>query len=153
MKFEYEISKKRISFLDTEIYIKNNKSHTKIFRKKTDCQTFLNINSEHPKSLKNSIPYSQAFRIKRICSAKKDFDHHLRVLKEIFLKQGYDQKLNDKQLEKVDKFVRDDLLQEKDQEQQDQQLFAKTGTSSKPTKVYGNYSKKSQSQPLRETKI
>ena len=40
--------------LDTEIYIKN-KLHTKIFREKTDRQTFLNINSEHPKSLKNSI--------------------------------------------------------------------------------------------------
>ena len=34
IKFEYEISKERISFLDTEMYIKNNKSHTKIFRKK-----------------------------------------------------------------------------------------------------------------------
>ena len=78
IKFEYEISRARISFLDTEICIKNNKLHTKIFRKKTDCQTYLNINSEHPKSLKNSIPYSQALRIKRICSTKKDFDHHLR---------------------------------------------------------------------------
>ena len=34
-------------------------------------------------------------------------------------KQGYDQKLVDEKLEKVDKFERDDLLQEKDQEQQD----------------------------------
>ena len=33
------------------------------------------------------------------------------------MKQGYDQKLVDKQLEKVDKLVRDDLLQEKDEEQ------------------------------------
>ena len=35
------------------------------------------------------------------------------------MKQGYDQKLVDEHLEKVDKLVRDDLLQEKDQEQQD----------------------------------
>ena len=84
IKLEYEILKERISFLDTEIYIKSNKLHTKIFRKKTDRQTFLNINSEHPKSLKNNIPYSQALRIKRICSTKKDFDHHSRELKEIF---------------------------------------------------------------------
>ena len=60
IKFEYKISKERISFLDTKRYIKNNKLHTKIFTKKTDCQTFVNINSEHPKSLKKSIPYSQA---------------------------------------------------------------------------------------------
>ena len=44
IKFEYEISKEIISFLDTEIYIKNNQLHTKIFRKKTDRQTFLNVN-------------------------------------------------------------------------------------------------------------
>ena len=117
IKFEYKILKERISFLDTKIYIKNNKLHTKIFRKKTDYQTFLNINSEHPKSLKNSIPYSQALRVKRICSTKKDFDHHSRELKERFLKQGYDQKFVDEQLEKVYKLLRDDLLQEKDQEQ------------------------------------
>ena len=111
--------KKIILFLDTEIYIKNNKLHTKLFRKKTYHQTFLNINLEHPILLKNSILYSQALRIKRICSTKKDFDHNSRELKERFLKQGYDQRLVDEQLEEVNKLVRDNLLQEKDQEQQD----------------------------------
>ena len=102
IEFEYEISKERISFLDTEIYMKNN-----------------NKTTVKKKQLKNSIPYNQALRIKRICSTKKDFDHHSREPKERFLKQGYDQKLVDEQLEKVDKLVRDDLLQERDQERQD----------------------------------
>ena len=113
IKFEYETSKERISFLDTEIYIKNKKLHTKIFRKKTDRQTFLN-NSEHIKSLKSSISCSQALRIKRISSTMKDFDHHSRKLKERFFKQGYHQKRVDEQFKKVDKLVRDDPLQEKD---------------------------------------
>ena len=75
------------------------------------------------------------------------------------MKQGYDQKLVDEHLETVDKLVRDDLQQEKDQEQRSnfyrtlQQLFTKTGTFAKPTKIYENYSKNTQSQPLRETKI
>ena len=119
IKFEYEISKERISFLDTEIYIKNNKLHTKIFRKKRDCQTFLKINSEHPKWLKNSTSYSQTLQIKRICSTKRDLDSHSSELKERLLKQDYNQKLVDKQLEKVDKLARDVVLREKDQEQQD----------------------------------
>ena len=38
-----------------EVYIKNNKLYTKIYRKETDRQNVLNINSEHPISLKNSI--------------------------------------------------------------------------------------------------
>ena len=88
IKFEYEISKERILFLDTKIYIKKNELHTKIFRKKTDGQTSLNINSEHPKLLKNSMPYSKALQIERICSSKKDFDPYSRELKERFLKQG-----------------------------------------------------------------
>ena len=65
IKFEYKISKTSISFLDTEVYIKNNKLYTKIYIKQTYRQSFLHINSEHPKSLKDSIPYSQALRIKR----------------------------------------------------------------------------------------
>ena len=44
---------------------------------KKDRQTFLNIKSEHPKSLKPSIMYSQARRIKRICSKTTDFEYHL----------------------------------------------------------------------------
>ena len=35
------------------------------------------------------------------------------------MEQGYDQKLVDEQLREIDKLVRGDLLQEKDQEQQD----------------------------------
>ena len=143
--------------------------HTKIFRKEADHQTCLNINSEHPKSSKHSISYSQTLRIKWIYSTKKYFEHHSKELKWRFLKQGYDQKLVDQQLEKVVKLVRDDLLKEKDREQQDpkripliltinfyrtlQQVFTRTGTSSKPTKICENNSKNNRSQPLRETKI
>ena len=56
--FAYKMSKTSITFLDTEVYIKNNKLYTKIYKKKKkiDCQTFLNINSGHTKSMKTSIP-------------------------------------------------------------------------------------------------
>ena len=111
--------KERISYLNAKIYIKNTKLDTKTFRKKTDCQTFLNINSEHTKSLKNSISYSQTIQRKKLSSTKKNFDHHSRELKERFLRQGYDRKFIEEQLEKVGKLVRDNVLQEKDQEQQD----------------------------------
>ena len=44
IKFEHQISKTSISFLDTEVYIKNNELYTKIYRKQTDRQSFLHIN-------------------------------------------------------------------------------------------------------------
>ena len=113
IKFNYQISKTRITFLDTEIYRKNNKLCTKIYRKKTDLQTFLNINSEHPKSLKASIPYSQALRIQRICSKTTAFEYDLQELKERLVNQGYNKKSTDQQFSKVKKIDRNELLKEK----------------------------------------
>ena len=94
IKLEYQISKTSITFLDTEVYIKNNYLYT-------DLQTFLNINSEHPKSLKASIPCPQALRVKRICSKTADFEHHMQELKERLVNQGYNKKYIDQQFSKV----------------------------------------------------
>ena len=74
--------------MDTEVNVKNNKLYTNTYRKKHDRQNFLHINSEHTKSLKNSIPYSQPLRIKQICTKLKDFEHHYKELKQRFLEQG-----------------------------------------------------------------
>ena len=101
IKFEYQISNTRITFLDTEVYIKNNKLYIKIYRKKTGRQTFLNINSEHPKSLKTSISSSQALSITIICSKTRDFEYHLQELKEGLVNQGYNKISIDKQFSKV----------------------------------------------------
>ena len=73
-KFESKTSKTSIYFLDTDMYIKNKKLYTKIYRKQTDRQSFLHIDSEHPKSFKDSIPYIQAIRIKRICTTSQDLE-------------------------------------------------------------------------------
>ena len=54
----------------------NNKLVTKIYQKSTDRQNFLHIDSEHPKSLKDNIPHSQAFRTKWICTIPNDFNHY-----------------------------------------------------------------------------
>ena len=44
-------------FLDTEVSIRNNNLVTKTYRKSTDRQNFLHVDSEHPKSLKDIISY------------------------------------------------------------------------------------------------
>ena len=40
------------------------KTWTTIFRKTTEQQTYFHAQLNHPKSLKDNIPYSQALRIK-----------------------------------------------------------------------------------------
>ena len=120
IKFEYLISKTSITFLNTEVYIKNNKLYPKIYRKKKYRQTFLNIDSEHPKSLKTSIPYSQALRIKSICSKTTYFEYHLQKLTGRLENQGYNKKSIDQQFSKAKTIDRNQLLNEKTHDKETQ---------------------------------
>jgi hypothetical protein len=64
----YETSRNNISFLDTYTTCKNGIMSTDIYNKLTDKHQYLSPQSCHPKHCTKSIPYSQALRIKRICS-------------------------------------------------------------------------------------
>ena len=68
IKFTSTISQTAVSFLDLIIYIRGDKLHTGLHTKSTDGHMYLNFHSEHPMSLKRSIPYSQFLRLKRIHS-------------------------------------------------------------------------------------
>ena len=46
----------------------NNNIPTTLYRKPTDQQAFLHAKLEQPRSIKGSIPYSQALKLKTICS-------------------------------------------------------------------------------------
>ena len=50
VEFQYKISETSIFFMDTVIFLWI----------QTDRQSFLHINTKHPKLLQNRIPYSQA---------------------------------------------------------------------------------------------
>ena len=68
IKFTSDISETRISFLDLTIYIEQSKLYTRLYTKPTDRHMYLNYFSEHPMSLKKSIPYSQFLKLKKIHS-------------------------------------------------------------------------------------
>ena len=88
IKFKYQISNKAVDFPDTAVYIdENNKLETKLYRRPTDRQNYLHRKSEHPTNLKINIPYSQAHRIKRICSAIEEFDKSCDTLKKNLSKE------------------------------------------------------------------
>ena len=77
IKFDFKLSKESIEFLDTLVYITSqNRLQTTLYKKPTDCQNYLHAKSAHPLSLKKSIPYSQALRIKRICSTFEEYRKH-----------------------------------------------------------------------------
>ena len=68
IKFTHETSRNNISFLDTYITCENGIMSTDIYNKPTDTHQYLSPQSCHPQHCTSSIPYSQALRIKRICS-------------------------------------------------------------------------------------
>ena len=75
IKFDFQVSPRKIAFLDAMLYKdENNNIQTTLYRKPTDQQAFLHAISEHPRSLKSSIPYMQALGLKPICSTTTEFD-------------------------------------------------------------------------------
>ena len=76
-KFEFKYSQTKIEFLNVLVYKDhNNMLQTTIYRKQTDRQNYLDARSEHPKSLKDSIPYSQALWIKRMFFTERILKSH-----------------------------------------------------------------------------
>ena len=110
IKFEYNISHSDI-FLVTLIYKdKNSTLQTTLYRKPTDQQSYLHAHSDHPKSLKRSIPYSQALRIKTICSTLTEYKKHCAILKQNFIDRGYKENILKDKIDEVDNIDRKDLL-------------------------------------------
>ena len=67
-----------------EVYIKNNKIYGK---GKTNTQNFLHIDSEHPISLKNSIPYSHLLRVRRTCSTIENFNPYCSEIEQKIMRR------------------------------------------------------------------
>ena len=81
-----------------------------MFVKPTDTHQYLDASSCHPAHCKNSIAYSQALRLNRICSETSSFDHRCNELESWLIKRGYDEKLVRNKILDARKFKREDLL-------------------------------------------
>ena len=73
LKFTWEISDTFLAFLDAKLSIKGNGLCTSVHYKPTDSHSYLLCSSSHPSNVKNSIPYSQFLRLRRLCSEDSDF--------------------------------------------------------------------------------
>ena len=70
IKSAHEVSHNSVNFLDTKV-IKDTRGNicTDVYQKPTDTHPYLHWTSANPPHLKYSIPYSQALRLRRICSS------------------------------------------------------------------------------------
>ena len=78
-----------ISFLDINVSIHNNGLSTSVYYKPTDAHSYLLQSSSHPNHVKNSIPFSQFLRLRRLCSDELDFSNKSEVMLQFLKNRGY----------------------------------------------------------------
>ena len=94
------------------VKIENNMIQTDLYSKPTDSHSYLLYDSAHPQRCKDSIPYSQFLRVRRICSLESDFKEHVLKLTSHFLIRGYPMKLLQEAAALVKALDRKELLKE-----------------------------------------
>ena len=119
IKFTAEWSKERVSFLDVQVIKEGNRIITDLFTKPTDTHQLLHRTSCHPGHTKKGIPYSQALRIRRICSEDRFFDRRVGELKGWLVNRGYREGEIDQQIERVRSCDRVGLLNRQNKDQSD----------------------------------
>jgi hypothetical protein len=95
IKFTHEVSKTKMSFLDTATTVKEGNVTTDLYSKPTDKHQYLSPSGCHPKHCFKSIPFSQAIRVKRIYCNVETTKQRLGDLRHHLKRRGY----NDKAIE------------------------------------------------------
>ena len=99
-----------VNFLDTTVYVQDSKLYTTLYTKPTDSHNYLHYSSMHPRKCKDSIPYSQFLRVRRICSTLEDYDKHAKEFYGFFRTRGYPSQLLEEALILARRQDRKDLL-------------------------------------------
>ena len=110
LQFTHSITEESLPFLDILLSISNNRISTSIFYKPTDAHCLLNYESSHPKKCKDSIPYSQLRRLRRICSNDDDFHLKAEEMSSFFKQNNYPKHATQAALNKVKDLSQDDAL-------------------------------------------
>ena len=92
----------------------NNNIQTTLYHKPTDEKAFLHANSEHVRSLNNSILCIQALILKTICSTTTEYDKNCASTKQKFLERQCKEEVLHEQIKKVDKIERKELFTNKE---------------------------------------
>ncbi|XP_048358692.1 uncharacterized protein LOC125436106 [Sphaerodactylus townsendi] len=122
-QFTHTSHPSHIPFLDTEICLTaEGKLAFKPFHKPTDRASGLHFRSYHPKSLKNSLPYSQLVLLKRNSSLESDFRRESERLLQEFRGRGFPSHILESAFKKVNSMPRQLFLQEKSPAQRENRI-------------------------------
>ena len=111
IKYTFEYSQSQIAFLDTTVYIdQNRKLRTMLYKKRTDRSFLLQNDSHHPKQVKEGIIYSQALRYNMIINTDSELQTELYNLTRTLLARHYPLHIINRNITKALQFTRHDLL-------------------------------------------
>ena len=111
IKFTFESSSTTIPFLDTQIYIDENRQlRTKLYKKPTDRSMLLHFKSHHPLHTKESVIYSQALRYNMIISNDSILQDELYNLTRTLLARHYPLKTINDNIQKALQFTQTELI-------------------------------------------
>ena len=115
IKFTSSHSFTNIPFLDFSVSLTDDGSlSTDLYTKPTDKHQHLLYSSCHPLHTKKAIPFSQALRLRRICSTNATFNTRAAQLTTYLLKRGYNRNFVTKQIRRASDIPRRLTLQTKD---------------------------------------
>jgi len=124
LNFTVEYSKKELPFLDTMVYLDaEGKVQTSVYHKPSNTHQYLHFQSCHPPSLKRSLPYSQALRIKRIVSEPHKLEEALKDMVSFFTKRGYCKRTLGSALKRLKEANRETILERKLRPEQNRLIF------------------------------
>ena len=111
IQFTYTVSDESADFLDTKVFItQDRRLATTLYRKPTDTVQLLHYKSNHPLSTKLGIIYSQALRLRRLCTTTVDFENNLKQLLLTLIKRQYPIRLMQTAFDRARQYTQDNLL-------------------------------------------
>ncbi len=123
IKFTSEHSKERITFLDVSVSKDPDGSlHSDLYCKPTDMHQYLLPSSCHPPHICKNIPYSQALRLRRICSSDADFQYRCSELADHLRNRNYKNKIITNQIAKAADIPRAQTLVYKDKDKSNKRV-------------------------------
>ena len=115
-----------LAFLDIKVSIRGNVLCTSVHYKPTDSHSYLLYSSSHPSHVKNSIPYSQFLRLRRLCSDDSDFSSKSEEMCQFFEKRGYPVSVAKAGHHRAQQFDRESSLQTSQKDKNDRIPFTLT---------------------------
>ena len=99
--FTHERCREEINFLDVTVRVNHGEFITSLYWKPTDGQQYFWLCSCHPSHTNSSIIFSQALRMRRICSKRSDLVANVRKLKDWLRERGYPEDMVNKKTKRA----------------------------------------------------